>query len=844
MNDAQAKELCLALMRADSEEEVIQLLKNAGYWNRPEYWRYYGDRETNFNSAGNQQAKPDAALVEKLINAVDARLMNECLVRGIDPASNDAPRSIRKAVAAFFEESATANKPHAGQMKYWPDSKRTEIARGITLAATGSKPPGKPCFSIADAGEGQTPEKFPDTLLSLDKSNKLRIPFVQGKFNMGGTGALKFCGRHNLQLVLSRRNPAILRDRFDHPSDSQWGFTVVRREDPGDGRRSSVYTYLAPVGVRESKALPGHGGVLRFSTDTMPIFPEGTNAYGREAEWGTLIKLYEYAATGFKSNILMRDGLLSRLDILLPDVALPVRLHECRSYSGHEGSFETTLTGLGVRLEDDRGDNLEEGFPSSCPLSAAGQEMTASIYAFKKGKAETYRKNEGVIFTLNGQTHGHLTPDFFRRKNVGLSYLADSILVVVDCSRFSGRAREDLFMNSRDRLSGGELRQELEQVLEEMLKRHDGLRALKERRRREETEERFADSKHLENILENLLKKSQTLASLFLPGTRATNPFKPVKVREEEKPYEGQRYPTFFKFQGMEYGEILRRETPRNMRSRIDFETDAVNDYFSRSIDPGNFAIWREAGGERQPVLNYVGPNLQNGIATLSVQLPEDCQPGDELVFLTTVTDASRVDRFENKFIVRVRPAANPSAGDGTRRKPPTKTPGADRDAPGGITLPNIIKVHEGDWDKQTPPFDKYTALRIKDAGTPDCNGAGDEKPTVYDFYVNMDNVYLLSEIKPAGADPELLRNRFIYGNVLLGLALLHQEELDRKSLRTRQKKEGNHDDEEEPEVNIEDRVARFSQAVAPVLLPMIESLGGLDVEQLAAADAAAGDAT
>jgi hypothetical protein len=139
---------------------------------------------------------------------------------------------------------------------------------------------------------------------------------VQGKFNMGGTGVLKFCGRRNLQLIVSRRNPKILRGRFDHPSDDQWGFTVVRREDPGDGRRSSVYTYLAPLGVLESKALPGHGGVLRFSSETMPIFPEGTNPYGREAEWGTLIKLYEYAATGFKSNILMRDGLLSRWTVI------------------------------------------------------------------------------------------------------------------------------------------------------------------------------------------------------------------------------------------------------------------------------------------------------------------------------------------------------------------------------------------------------------------------------------------------------------------------------------------------------------------------------------------------
>ena len=848
MNEVQAKELCLALMKADSEDDVIRLLKEAGYWDLQPYWRFYGDRETNFNSAGNQQAKPDSALVEKIINSVDARLMNECLRRGIDPAGNAAPPSIREAVAAFYEDGATADKPHAGQMKYWSADKRTQIARGITLAATGSKPPGKPCFSIADAGEGQTPEKMPDTLLSLDKSNKLRIPFVQGKFNMGGTGVLKFCGRRNLQLIVTRRNPAILSGRFDHSSDGQWSFTIVRREDPGDSRRrSSVYTYLSPVGVFEKKMLPGQGGVLRFSSDTLPIFPEGQDAYGRAAKWGTLIKLYEYDAVGFRSNIIFSTpSLLSRMDLLLPDVALPIRLHECRPYSGHVGSFQTTLTGLGVRLEDDRKNNLEEGFPSSCPLSAAAQEMTATIYAFKKGRAETYRKQEGTIFTLNGQTHGHLTPDFFRRKNVGLSYLADSILVIVDCSRFSGRAREDLFMNSRDRLSGGELRQELEDALEDMLKQHQGLRSLKEQRRREETAERFADSKPLENILENLLKKSQTLASLFLRGERAPNPFKTRKVQEEEKPYQGKICPTFFKFQGKEYGEVLQRETPKNMRSRITFETDTVNDYFSRSIDPGRFSIWREVNGERQQVPNYVGPNLQNGAATLSVQLPDECNPGDELYFIAIVTDPTRLEPFENRFVVKVKPPAEPSGGSSTRRKPPAKTPGSERDATSGITLPNIIKVHEVEWEKQTPPFDKYTALRIKDAGAEETNGTtngnGEEKPTVYDFYVNMDNLYLRSEMKPASADAELLRNRFIYGNVLLGLALLHQEELDKKAKGDR-RTEDEEDDQEETQVNIEDRVAQFTRAIAPVLLPMVESLGGLDVADLVTASAGAGEA-
>jgi hypothetical protein len=99
-------------------------------------------------------------------------------------------------------------------------------------------------------------------------------------------------------------------------------------------------------------------------------------------------------------------------------------------------------------------------------------------------------------------------------------------------------------------------------------------------------------------------------------------------------------------------------------------------------------------------------------------------------------------------------------------------------------------------------------------------------------------------EMKPSGTDPEMLRKRFIYGNVLLGLALLHQEESDKKSRQAKREKEGDDDDEEESEVNIEDRVEQFTRAIAPVLLPMIEQLGSLDLAELATADASEGDAT
>jgi hypothetical protein len=508
MNNDQKMELCLALMRADSEAQVIEILSKASFWDNPRVWRLYGDRENNFSTIGNQQNRPEAALVEKLVNAVDARLMNECLARGINPESPAAPQSIREAVARFFEEGATTGSIYSGQISAWHNEKRREVARGITLAATGMKPSdGDPCITIADCGEGQTPRKFPDTFLSLEKSNKLRIPFVQGKFNMGGTGVLEFCGKRNLQLILSRRSPRILNGNFAHPTDDEWGFTVVRREDPSGNRRSSSYTYLAPVGVDER---PQQGEVLSFAADSMPIFPDGASPYVRESEFGSLIKLYEYSMPGHRSHILRKSGLLARLEVLIPEPALPLRLYECRpAYAGdEERSYETNLAGFALRLEQGKGDNLEADFPVSVEMTCAGEPMTATIFAFKKGRAETYRKSEGIIFTVNGQTHGYLTLDFFRRTKVGLSYLADSILVLVDCTGISGRGRELLFMNSRDRLRDGELRKQVEQELEDLLKNQPGLKALRERRRREEIESRIHDSRPLEQILESLLKHS------------------------------------------------------------------------------------------------------------------------------------------------------------------------------------------------------------------------------------------------------------------------------------------------------------------------------------------------
>lgn len=812
-----SKRLCLDLMACNTEAEVIDVLKSSGLWDDDDAWRYFGDDDGNFDTIGNQQSRPEAALVEKVINGVDARLILACLLAGIHPEGPEAPTSIRKAVARFIEEAVNPDSADTGRVKNWVDAKRTAEGRLITLAASGLKTPNNPTYSIADAGEGQTPHRMPDTFVSLHKKNKLRIPFVQGKFNMGGTGALQFCGKHNLQLIVTRRHPDLTRNSLE-PTDSHWGFTVVRRENPSGGRRTSTYTYLAPG---DKEAHPRKGRVLSFASATMPIFPEGKNPHGREVGWGSLVKLFEYESSGFKSNIISAGaGLLRRLDFLIPEAALPVRLYECRDFSGHAGSFETNLTGLAVRLEDDRVNSLED-VPSSAKLSVHGEQMDVTIYAFKKNRAKTYRRSEGIAFLVNGQAHGYISTHFFRKPSVSMSYLADSLLVIVDASHISGRAREDLFMNSRDRLREGELKKDIERLLEDMLRNDEGLRRLKERRRQEEITERLGDSKPLEEVLESILKKSPALSTLFIAGQRLANPFKTKMVGQGDRKYEGKRFPTIFKFRNLDYGKKLIRACHLNLRARIAFETDAENDYFKRDLDQGTFELLRRVGNAWEETSDFV-MNLHEGVATLTIPLPTGTAAGNELDFRAVTTDESRVEPFTNEFTLQVKPEAKPVSGSHTKKKPPTKKKGQDREQETHLALPTIIEVEEEKWPEYDPPFDKTTALRIRHAGrTTDSGNSSD----AYDFYVNVDNLYLKTEQKGSSISPQFLRARFIYGLVLIGLGLL-QDERALKKLAKSLDAEG---EEPQDEVSVEEIVERVSRSIAPVLLPMIDALGGLE---------------
>lgn len=844
-----AHKLALSLLRCETEQEVIEALQDARLWDRPEAWRLYGDRDGNYATIGNQQSRPEAALVEKIVNSVDARLMNECLTRAIDPTSSSAPPTIRHAVSMFFE-GRSFDGGVGGTVQAWPRQRQLEQSRAITIAVTGSKT--SPNITIADSGEGQTPRSVPNTFLSIDRSNKLRIPFVQGKFNMGGTGVLKFCGEHKLQLIISRRNPAIASDHVaDDPTKADWSVTIVRRDRPEAGAgavRNSVFRYLAPVGCDRS---PEKGELLHFAAKGMPLFPEGNTAYARDCEYGSCIKLYAYDMKGFKSHALMKGGLLGRLEVLLPEIALPVRMHECRDYRGHAGSFENTLVGLAPRLAENRGGNLEDGYPTSATLRVHGHEMVATIYAFKGDKADSYRTNEGILFTINGQTHGAIPKNFFSRSSVKMGRLAKSLLVIVDCSQLSVAAREDLFMNSRDRLSSHELRKDIESELEDLISHHQGLRDLRERRRSEEVAERLEDSRPLEQVLESLLRSSPTLERLFLLGQRLSRPFRSGGAGDREGggggaqngsgTFTGKPHPTFFRFFHKNAGFVLARDAEVGRRCRIKFETDVVNDYFGRDDNRGRYIAEIIEGPFDGKELDS-NLTLHDGVANWSITLPEESlKVGDEITVQCTVADDVIGESLVNIARIRIVPKSTAGGGGGDDRK---ANRGDDQDgergdggagtggkrgssgpeAPSGIAMPEIHKVTEGDALWVEHDFNEHTACKIIEDAI-DENGTD---RSTYTFYVNVSNISLQTDMKNSRDDVALKEAKFVYGNVLVGLALIHQRRS--RPAGDVEAADGN------GESTIEDLVESTTKALAPFLVPMIDYLGSLTSEDTVAA--------
>jgi len=651
------------LLHAPQEEEVMKILDRYGLKVDPTKWAPYGDTESNYAIVENQQDHAVPALVEKITNGIDAILERRCLEEGIDPRSPEAPRSVTAAIEKFFP----------GHRNWDLLEKRREQAADLQIVADGPK--NNTSLLIYDNGVGQHPKDFPHTFLSLVRGNKNDVHFVQGRYNMGGAGAIAFCGKHRFQLVASRR--------FD--GDDKIGFTLIRRHpltaEEDFKRKSTWYEYLFI-----------NGRVPSFSTEKINV-----GLYGRHFDKGSLIKLYSYRLPAGVRSVISRDLNLS-LNEYLFEPALPFLTVDKKERYPNNKALVTQVAGLHRRLEEDE-ETIEARFSLDSETEEFGS-LGVRVYVFKararnqrvkESKAyiqrEYFKNNMSVLFSVNGQVQGHYTSEFVTRA-LKLNLLRDYVLIHVDCSKLKTEVRNELFMASRDRLKRSETNDALRTHLRKLLDDSE-LKVIAKRRRAS----LGADGADAAELVRNITKRmpmnpelTRLLKQTFeipddRPGEQQKAGTKPPKgsgklgPSTKDKPeFDPQRYPSIFNLQGGDGhdGEMTLFHLPKGGSRTIRFSTDVEDRYFDRTDDAGEMQVdvlrpggegersgTGEAGmGRHDRFLDVVKSSPSNGQIRVTISAQDEVEIGDAIEVRATLSTTGEL--LEQIFMVRVSQPESP----------------------------------------------------------------------------------------------------------------------------------------------------------------------------------------
>jgi hypothetical protein len=462
------------------------------------------------------------------------------------------------------------------------------------------------------------------------------------------------------------------------------------------------------------------------------------------------------------------------------------------------GGWDAATTGE----EEGESTKLEDGFPAFAELHLDGiGRLPYQIAVYKEGTKKRHVPY-GVFFVVNGQVHGALASDFVSRR-LHFDYLKDDrgpLLVSVDCTAMDSIVREDFFMASRDRVRRNDVYVEIEKALADELRNHPGLQAINQQRRQKEMERAIDEDASL-SAFQRLLDADPSLASLFAAGDRLVTTTGPAP----RPSFVGRKFPSFFRLAKEPRGGLV-KPCPVNRTCHIEFETDAVNDYFKRLDSPGDVQIDPPNLLERQ--------RLWNGEWDTSFRVPWDADPGDEIQVTVTVSDIEREMRgspFVCTFTLRATPAIDEVNPPGPGPNPPGPRPEGPKTGV-VLALPKIKHVPKADWTRYDPPFDAHEAVRIKH------DGQGG-----YDYFVNVDNAFLITELTRAKDDAKpQVRFWFEYGLVLAAVGMIkhHQVRAQREAIVG-----GISDFQEENTAEELDQVNAACNGLARVIVPLIGSL-------------------
>jgi hypothetical protein len=585
-------DVCLRLLSAESEAEVQQVIASVPEMAESKNWRPLDRRETNFNVTSNQASDGGKALTELMTNMVDAVLMKHAYQKGIDPKGANAPRTMYEAVDKLIKNLRGGKLVALDPSDVWlRDFAQKNLVIGITGAK--SKREGLPCYTFVDNGEGQRAEDFEDTFLSLSAGNKKSIPFVQGKYNMGSSGVLRYCGRKWFKLIVSRR----------HDGKSPWAWTLIRRR-PDDGHSMPIAEYFV---------LPA-GRIPSFDSDMMYPFRTmaGKTYDGVALKTGTIVKLYDYQVG---AKFLSFRGSRDTLNENLVETILPFRLLDFRQLPKSKDKLEAARKRGGERAEgiDPRPfygmeflllrSHKEEGLDEQEDAAAGeGKVFVGNVTDPELGEIAINaiplkreipgwlkQSNNRVFHAVNGQVQYKQSRGYVSQ-TCGLPALKDRIVIVVDASNLTFGAHNEVWKGDREHISNTIVGERYLENVTAAIKSSAALQDIQNRIAQQELER--ATKAESNSLFQKLVDADRNLASLLSnrdPEIRLPASGGQGGGDSGSGEFEGKFSPTFLRLEERLVDRGI--EIPLNRTRPIAARTDAENGYLGRTDNRGRLLI-------------------------------------------------------------------------------------------------------------------------------------------------------------------------------------------------------------------------------------------------------------
>ncbi|WP_229770455.1 hypothetical protein [Halorhabdus sp. CBA1104] len=268
-----------------TEQEVADLLHEIE--DHPEVdWVPLGREPNNYSIVENQQADAMAAFTELVVNSIDAIILRAFFNRFGDSYSGDEFSSLEEAAEELVEDERDI----------------------IEVIATGDQN-GPFSLTLYDNGCGQPRDEFEHTFLNVLTPGELKqeFDFLQGKYGMGSTGVLPFCGEKGYKLIASAA----------HDSPGNWSWSIIRKN-----RDKTRYEYLVV-----------NGQPLQFNGEI------------GDHDSGTFVKCFEFQSE-VKSTITKRFR--HRLERYITESPIEIQLTDTR----YDGWGPATTKGLLPSIKD------------------------------------------------------------------------------------------------------------------------------------------------------------------------------------------------------------------------------------------------------------------------------------------------------------------------------------------------------------------------------------------------------------------------------------------------------------------------------------------------------------